>query len=272
MFGRPHYHLVIFGMDGGVSQKQWQEMSQRAHSFDKVGDLVVPFLYDKEMQANRKANADAVEFLSSCWKKGTVDVEGVTRKTIGAYITKYIIKSDMQGVRRKMNPDGKFIKVDEVGRLAPFLQMSKNPGIGFDWLQQHEAELRKGGSTPDLRYVGTIAVRQESYYDSYLRRTISRPNLHVPAPQYYLNKLWSQSEQEVVKNINSVQATDTLARKFRVYTICSKHKRLKQETAEAEHLASVKKHRYKTKTERKHNIMRMLNVNPEDRRICDLNE
>ena len=63
-FGRPHYHLVIFGMDGGVSRKQWQEMSVRVRNFDKVGDLVVPHLYDKKMQASRKANADAIEFLS----------------------------------------------------------------------------------------------------------------------------------------------------------------------------------------------------------------
>jgi hypothetical protein len=47
----------------------------------------------------------------------------------------------MQGVWKKKKSSGKFIKVDEVGRLAPFLQMRKNPGIGYFWLKESESKL-----------------------------------------------------------------------------------------------------------------------------------
>lgn len=80
---------------GGIGKEQYQKMCENADVFN---GLVRGLVYGEETQAEAEVrkNVELIKFITDCWGKGTVDVEGADRKTIGACITKYITKSDMQ--------------------------------------------------------------------------------------------------------------------------------------------------------------------------------
>ena len=107
-FSRPHYHAVIFGL--------------------ALTDLE-PWKKSKGHMTYRSA------FLEEVWDRGHVYVgESVTQDSCG-YVADYLLKEGCRDNRKDVyweNPE----TGEQVRRKAPYIQMSRRPGIGHDWLKR----------------------------------------------------------------------------------------------------------------------------------------
>lgn len=111
--GRPHYHAVLFGV----------ELEQRS----RVG-----------------AELFESPVLSAAWGLGDVRF-GDFRPAAANYIAKYQLKQVGDG--------SSFDPETGVERIAPFLRMSRRPGIGASWLARYREDLRAGYMVVDGRRV-----------------------------------------------------------------------------------------------------------------------
>lgn len=106
---RPHYHEILFGLD-----------------LERLGDAI-PWSQGEQ--------PGSVYYLSPAiakiWQKGNVLVSPVNYKTF-AYVSRYVLKKQFD------SDDGKlFYK----GRKAPFVTMSRRPGIGLSYFTDDDTDV-----------------------------------------------------------------------------------------------------------------------------------
>ncbi|AXH74818.1 MAG: replication initiator protein [Microviridae sp.] len=112
--GRPHYHLILFGLDFADDRKPYKKNPQ--------GD---------QLYKSRS--------LTLAWGKGDVIISAFTYAT-AAYTARYVMKK----VTGKLAPSH-YSKVNpytgEIVPVAPeFAVMSLRPGIGSDWYEKYKSD------------------------------------------------------------------------------------------------------------------------------------
>lgn len=129
---RPHHHMILYGYDFHEDRKY----------LCKSGDNT---LYHSPM-------------LDKLWGHGACQIGDVTFES-AAYVAKYTIK-------RKTGPQA-VEEYDEKGRIAPYITMSRRPGIGADWYDEF-----KGDVYPYDEVVvrDKVTCKPPPYYDKLLRK------------------------------------------------------------------------------------------------------
>lgn len=129
----PHYHLIVFGL---------------AYN-DKRVFTQVQFLPSSDVyRCNCKA-----------WDKGFVTVGKVNQARIN-YVAKYVVKKVTGKLSKQMYGD----------RLPEFSLCSRNPGIGYQYAEEHLNRIKEDGF---------CSVRGNK----------------VPIPRYYIDKFYSHSDK-----------------------------------------------------------------------------
>lgn len=105
--GRPHYHLLVFGLD--------------------IDDLR---LYRNTLKGDALYNSDTIQKL---WAKGFSVIAEMNWKTC-AYTARYILKKQGEGKKHK----GFY---DDIGLYQEFTRMSRNPGIATPYYQTHVEQI-----------------------------------------------------------------------------------------------------------------------------------
>lgn len=140
-FGRPHYHIILFGFDF------FHNDILRVVGKNKYGDLH----YCSE------------DLVKSCWTFGFNTVCHVTDKVM-FYVASYTMKSvkgkalsytklpllDSKGLQKhdKITDDPLFYlsPIDKKGRRPPFCTMSRRPGIGSNYIRDNLDNIRNSHS------------------------------------------------------------------------------------------------------------------------------
>lgn len=111
---RPHYHVVVFGLQ--LSDLQY-------YSRSKSGEAVFQSL-----------------LVSQVWKLGLAWVSELTWNS-AAYVARYVVKKQY----------GKSAVYNLTGKVPEFVLMSRKPGIGDEWFSRHESDLRESMNFPVLK-------------------------------------------------------------------------------------------------------------------------
>lgn len=129
---RPHYHALIFGLH--------------------LDDLV---LYSKNGRGDLLYNS---KFMDSVWKKGYVVIGDLTYDS-ACYTARYVVK-------KALNDDSDLL--DDLGFEKEFVLMSRNPGIGKEFYEQHKDEFRKYGHVYIPTSDGSLKVISPRYFNNFL--------------------------------------------------------------------------------------------------------
>lgn len=139
-FGRPHYHICLFGYDfpdkilhKGAKRTYWKGGFKKGHDNS---------LYTSEM-------------LGEVWKKGFHTVGQFTFETAG-YTARYVTKKVTGEHQKKWYGD----------KEPEFALMSRNPGIGKPWLDKYMTDVYP----KDFHTVNGIKQRPNRYYDYCLNK------------------------------------------------------------------------------------------------------
>lgn len=139
-FGRPHYHVLLFG-----------------HEFleDRVPFRATPY-----------GRTYTSETLSRLWTHGNCEIGSLTSKSAG-YVARYSLKK-VNGKAAADHYTRVNLDTGEVFQLHPeFAVMSRRPGIGFEWFQKFSTDLRDD-IVVLLNPDGSRKVAMPKYYDKLL--------------------------------------------------------------------------------------------------------
>ena len=144
---RPHYHAIVFGLP--LDDLWFWRMSKGHRTYRSP-------------------------FLEEIWGRGHVYVgETVTQETCG-YVATYLLKNGSRDSRE----DFVFEDVDtgeRVFRRSPYLQMSRRPGIGHDWLERYLGDVFPADSVVRrVRRKRGGFVNREAGAPAYYRRLLRR--------------------------------------------------------------------------------------------------
>lgn len=132
-FQRPHFHLLLFGCP--------------------LPDLKL-FTY-KDGFATFNS-----EIMSNCWKKGFVTVNEFTWET-ASYVARYCLK--------KQYGEAKQFYVER-GLLPEFSIMSRSPGIGYKYFEEHKDEIFQRGYIPVKKAKGVFHSPIPKYFERLLEK------------------------------------------------------------------------------------------------------
>lgn len=138
-FGRPHYHMILFGCD----------FSDRVKHSGRDGEDV---LY---------VSAE----LNRLWGKGFCSIGSVTVdscKYVASYVIEKITGKDADEYYRRVDPGTGEI----VDLVPPFVVMSRRPGIGADWYDSFKSDLYPS----DFAVVNGKQLGVPKFYDRLLER------------------------------------------------------------------------------------------------------
>lgn len=107
--GRPHYHLLLFGAPFDLDQ-----------------------FYDTFVDTNYKTHWKSKE-LDKWWGKGMCDI-CVLEWSNAAYVARYTMKKAFA----EPNSQDKY---EAIGKIPEFIRMSRRPGIGMDYYDEHWQEI-----------------------------------------------------------------------------------------------------------------------------------
>lgn len=137
---RPHYHIIIFNFC--PNDLVFHKWSYCSWSKDKY-----PLYKSKEM--------------SKLWKDGFVELNEVTRETCD-YVARYTTK--------KLYGDYAEEEYAQKGRVAPFLNMSRNPGIGYDYFEENKLDFLEQKPMYLKTKTGLRQINSIRYYDKQLEK------------------------------------------------------------------------------------------------------
>lgn len=123
---RPHYHSILFGFD--FPDKEFSNIRG----------------------AHKVYNSSSLEKL---WPYGLSEIGSVTFES-AAYVARYVTK-------KYNNKDPEKVKAYYDGRLPEYATMSRRPGIGKKWFDEHGKEVYEHDSV----IINAKEVRPPKYYD-----------------------------------------------------------------------------------------------------------
>lgn len=144
---RPHYHLILFGLEFLEDRKQ--------HSKNQRGDV----LYTSE-------TLDAIWSLGKCWI-------GSVSWSSAAYVARYVIKK-INGEKAHEHYQKTDPSTGEIFQIEPeFIRMSRRPGIGAEFLESFKSDLYPS----DFAVVSGKKKKVPRYYDRQIEA--ADPALHA---------------------------------------------------------------------------------------------
>lgn len=182
-FGRPHYHLCVFGLR--LVDAQMIIGKNGRPLTNELGD----FYYQSDL-------------INSCWSYGFVVVGKFTSKTAG-YTARYVLKKQFGN-----KSDNSFVQ--------PFLLSSRRPGLGLPWLERY-------GFPSDYRVQldgASHTMSQPRYFDYRLKQENpeayellkkKRMKLH---DEFVRNSDYSEAEYLTVSENNLTSRLKKLFRNF----------------------------------------------------------
>lgn len=148
-FGRPHYHMILFG--------------------PKIDDLKV---YSREGDHTLYTS----NTITSKWGNGSVLISLASPATM-AYTCGYAAK-------KFFGPDAS-LYYSSRGQVPPFVRMSLKPGIGANYVRKYSDHIRDN----DFVWVDGFKHRVPRYYDTILARAFSRSPLTRDNDPLYRSEL-----------------------------------------------------------------------------------
>lgn len=137
---RPHYHIILFNfMPDDLRFYKW---SKCEWSKDKY-----PLFKSKDME--------------KLWPFGFVDCNEVTKETC-EYVARYTTK--------KLYGDYAKEEYEAKGREVPFLNMSRSPGIGFDYFEDNKENFLNEQPMYIASKKGLTQINSIRYYDKQLEK------------------------------------------------------------------------------------------------------
>ena len=143
---RPHFHAILFGLDLD-DMVVWKTRTRKPAVYDN-GILVKPA---------QKYSYYTSETVSKIWGKGQVLIGYAGRETMN-YVSGYMLKEQVlnpktkQIIKHEGTADEKVVTVPDYSitdpetgevfeRIAPYIRMSTNPGIGSDWFDKYHSDV-----------------------------------------------------------------------------------------------------------------------------------
>ena len=143
----PHYHIILFNCPIPDLQER--------HPIMVDGKLKWIFQYDDE--GNKLLFSPTIH---ECWqKRGTAQIGQVTYESC-AYVARYIVK-------KQLGPEGQQYR--DCGINPPFVRMSRMPGIGYDWFDQHYEQLIMYDNYIFKRGDKAFPVKPGKYFDKIIK-------------------------------------------------------------------------------------------------------
>lgn len=134
---RPHYHIILFGLPLDQSKLKLYKHNELGQS-----------LWNHEE-------------LTKIWGKGHVVVGRVTWES-AAYVARYVMKKQTgQAVDWYYHAQGK---------IEPFVNMSRMPGIGKKYLMDHINEIKQTDTIPIANKKTAEMVPPPKYYDRFMEK------------------------------------------------------------------------------------------------------
>ena len=138
LYGRPHYHVALFGEDFSDDRVQWRTSGEyRCHRSSRLERL---------------------------WTLGNSEIGELTIES-AAYIARYVMKK-INGKKA----DDHYRRTDENGQdywLVPeFAHMSRRPGIGKAWFEEYQADVYPH----DYVVIDGRKLKPPRYYDKLLEQ------------------------------------------------------------------------------------------------------
>lgn len=162
-FQRPHFHLLLFGCP--------------------IPDLQLFTYKDGFVTYNS-------EIFSKEWNKGFVTINEFTWET-ASYVARYCLK--------KQYGESRYF-YEEHGLLPEFSIMSRSPGIGYNYFEEHKDEIFERGYIPVKKSNGVFHSPIPKYYERMLEKT---------DPAYF--EKYKQNKKDFAFNsyVNAVQFSDS---------------------------------------------------------------
>lgn len=126
------------------------------------------------------------EILSDIWKNGNVYLGSVTAQSI-AYVSRYVVKK--QGNSSVLNT-----KYQE----KEFVDMSRMPGIGAEWIKAHLSDIAVNDEVPFLNHGVVRFVKPPRYFDKKLKDI--DPNLFQPLADKRVSKALAKVNNSIIAN------------------------------------------------------------------------
>ncbi len=125
------------------------------------------------------------ELLSRIWKNGNVYLGSVTEQSI-AYVSRYVLK--------KSGNSAAFSKYQE----KEFVNMSRRPGIGAEWISTHLKDISVNDEVPFLSHGVVRFVKPPRYFDKLLKN--NDPNLFQPIADKRVTKALANVNNAIIAN------------------------------------------------------------------------
>lgn len=139
----PHYHIILFNCPIPDLQER--------HPIMVDGKLKWIFQYDDE--GNKLLFSPTIH---ECWNKyGTAQIGQVSYESC-AYVARYIVKKQLGNEAQQYR---------DCGIIPPYVRMSRRPGIGYDWYDEHFEQLFVYDNYIFKRGDKAFPVKPGRYYD-----------------------------------------------------------------------------------------------------------
>lgn len=162
---RPHYHAAIFGLGKFGDEKKWDLENETSQHLDEL------------------------------WKLGRVLSSALNPARI-AYVAGYVLKKAGYKKQRYFTEDGTEVK-------APFRKMSN--GLGRDWLEKYDTDLRNGYVQDEGRKLAIPRYYQDKikkHYPelaSYIQEQKDKRREQMPPPDKDRNRAAEKIREQQVK-------------------------------------------------------------------------
>lgn len=148
--GRPHYHIILFG---------YSPPDQKVFKYGNAK------IRNNQMYLKRSDNTIyRSKIIEDIWKKGFITVGEVSYDS-ASYVARYTTKK----VRDKRKSDEWY-----KGRKPEFALMSRQPGIGHDWIQRYMTDVYP----KDFFTINGVKKRPPRYYDQVYQKYCAKNGMY----------------------------------------------------------------------------------------------
>lgn len=137
---RPHYHCILYGI-------KFEDMRFYKYS-----------VCEWSRQKNKLYKSD---WLTKLWGMGHVDLNEANYETAN-YIAGYVTK--------KMKDKKKKQDYENEGRVAPFLQTSRKPGLAYKYFEENKEKFKEDGLHYIMTKKGLKEIKPGRYFDKILEK------------------------------------------------------------------------------------------------------
>lgn len=181
---RPHYHLIIFGLEIADKQVAYTRPNKNHYS-SSLAQL---------LECSDGVRYWRSPLLDSVWKKGIVNITSVSEATM-QYVAKYHVEKITGDLAEthytRILDDGSIVELEH-----PQARMSSNPALGRKWIEKNWTNIYLRDGTMTAK--GGAKFAPPRYYDKWLEK--NHPDVYLTIKekreQHVLDDLLGQHGQE----------------------------------------------------------------------------